>query len=179
MSKLAIFLLIIIFIGVISLVFFLIYGKLAYLFDKINFADKAVNEEIEKKIKCLIKINNQAKKTLRAKKDYLQEINELSDKDIDSQEKDKILSNYNITVNNLISDYTKLANNKEMKKCIANLLEIDEKLDASKSYYNKNTEKLSEISVKFPANIIAKIMKIKIKPLYDTNEDIKKGTEEL
>ena len=177
MSKLAIFLLIIIFIGVISLVFFLIYGKLAYLFDKINFADKAVNEEIEKKIKCLIKINNQAKKTLRAKKDYLQDINELSDKDIDSQEKDKILSNYNITVNNLISDYTKLANNKEMKKCITSLLEIDEKLDAS--YYNKNTEKLSEMSVKFPANIIAKIMKIKIKPLYDTNEDIKKGTEEL
>ena len=179
MSKLTIFLLIIILLGILSLVFFIIYSKLAYLFDKINYADNSISEEIDKKIKCLIKINNQAKKTLRAKKDYLQDINEISNQDIPNQEKDKILTNYNITVNNLVSDYTKLANNKEMKKSISNLHDIDEKLDASKSYYNKNTEKLVQLSMKFPAKVIAKVMKIKVKPLYDTNESINEGLEDL
>ena len=116
---------------------------------------------------------------MRAKKDYLQDINDLNNQDIPNQEKDKLLTNYNITVSNLVSDYTKLASNKEMKKCISNLHDIDEKLDASKSYYNKNTERLLQLSMKFPAKLIAKVMKIKIQPLYDTNENIKQGVEEL
>lgn len=179
MSKLTIFLLIIIILGVISLVFFTLCSKLSYLFNKTKYAKELIDKDLEKKHKILIKINNQAKKTLRAKKDYLVNINDISDEQLSSQEKDKKLTEYSTTVSNLINDYTKLANNKEIKKQVSNLNEVDEKLDASKTYFNKYMVELSKNSVKFPSNLIAKIIKIKVNQIYETNETIKKINEEL
>ena len=179
MGKLTIFLLIIILLGILALVVFLIYSKLSYYFNKTDYVNKLIEKDLDKKHSILIKINNQAKKTLHAKKDYLTDITKLNEEELSNQEKDRKLSEYNVTVNNLISDYTKLANNKEIKKQVSNMHEVDEKLDASKTYFNKYMVKLSECSVKFPASIIAKVSKIKVIPLFDTNETIKKINEEL
>ena len=180
MSKLTIFLLLIIILGTISLIFFIIYSKLMYLQNKTKYVSELIDDDLEKKYKNLVKINNQIKKTLHAKKDYLIDINNLSDKVLSSQEKDITLEEYNNTVNNLINDYSKLTNNKVIKKQVTALYEINEKLDASKTYFNKYMTLLSESSIKFPCNIVTKIMKIKIKPLYETNETIKKiNNEEL
>ena len=179
MGKLTIFLLVIIILGILSLLVFVIYSKLSYYFNKTSYVNKLIENDLDKKHSILIKINNQAKKTLHAKKDYLVDISKLNENELTNQEKDIKLTEYNTTVNNLLSDYTKLANHKEIKKQVSNLHDIDEKLDASKTYFNKYMVKLSESSVKFPANIIAKVAKIKVIPLFETNETIKKISEEL
>lgn len=166
-------------IAALVLVFFLKYNKLKYLYDKTLYAQKLIKDELEKKLSCLTKINSQAKKTLRAKKDYLNNISEINIENESPLEIDKQLSSYNVTVNNLLSDYTKLANNKEIKKSVDNLFEIDEKLDAAKTYFNSSTAKLLSASQKFPANVIAKISRLKVKPLFQTNEDVKKENVEL
>ena len=170
MSGLTIFLLLIIICGSLSIVFFINYGKITYYVNKITYAENLISEDVNKKAKLLVKINNVMKKTLHAKKDYLAGINDLKDDQMDVHDKDEMLNTYTNTVKNLISDYTKLANHKELKKLTSNLYDINEKLDASKIYFNKYMKELSSLSTTFPTNIISKIVRVNIKPLYPENE---------
>ena len=179
MIKLTLILVIVILVLLIVLTILSLIGRLSYLNKKVQYAEKLIEEYIEKKIKLLTKINASIKKTLRAKKDYLTNIDELNTDSLSTQEKDSKLSEYNVTVNNLLADYTKLSNNKEIKKQVASLIELNEKNDAAKTYINKYVLKLSNVIKKFPNNILAKFMKIKIIPLYETNEIIKNIDEEL
>lgn len=177
--KLAIFLIIIILLGVLSLIFFILYNKVSYLFSKTNYSNDLIEKCLDSKQKLLVKLNTSIKKTLHAKKDYLVDINKLKDAELSSEEKDEKLSEYTKTVKDLISDYTKLSSNKNIKVQIHELYEIDEKLDAYKTYFNKYMTELSANYVKFPTNLIAKISKVKIKKLYQTNDTINKLSEEL
>ena len=177
--KLIIFLLIIILIGVLSLIFFVIFNKLSYLQSKTNHADDLISECLSDKYKLLVKTNNSIKKTLHAKKDYLADITKFKDTELTNEEKDEKLSDYVNTAKNLISDYTKLNSNKTIKAEVKDLNEIDEKLDAYKTYFNKYMTELSQNYVKFPSSFVAKLSKIKIKKLYQTNDTINKLTEEL
>lgn len=179
MIKLTLILVIVILVLLIVLTILSLIGRLSYLNKKVQYAEKLIEEYIEKKIKLLTKINASIKKTLRAKKDYLTNIDELNTDSLSTQEKDSKLSEYNVTVNNLLADYTKLSNNKEIKKQVASLIELNEKNDAAKTYINKYVLKLSNVIKKFPNSILAKFMKIKIIPLYETNEIIKNIDEEL
>lgn len=179
MIKLTIILIIIIVILLTTLVIISLAGRLSYLNKKISYAENIIEENINKKIKILVKLNASIKKTLRAKKDYLTELDVLSSDSLSNREKDIKLSEYDVTVNNLISDYTKLANNKDIKKQIDNLVELNEKNDATKTYFNQCTLKLSSSIKTFPNNLLSKFMKIKIIPLYETNETIKKINNEI
>lgn len=174
MIKLTLILITVILLLVIGLTIATLVGRLSYLNKKISYANGLIEENIDKKIKLLIKLNASIKKTLRAKKDYLANINELEADNITNQDKDIKLSEYDTTISNLLTDYTKLANNKDIKKQVQNLYEINEKNDATKTYFNKYIMKLSQTIKKFPNNILSKFMKIKIIPLYETNETIKK-----
>lgn len=177
--KLAIFLVIIILLGVLSLVFFILYNKVSYLFSKTKYSDDLIEKCLENKQKLLIKMNSSIKKTLHAKKDYLVDIDKIKEQELTSDEKDEKLSDFTKTVKNLISDYTKLSNSKSIKTQIKELNEIDEKLDAYKTYFNKYMTELSQNYVKFPTNFIARVSKVKIKKLYQTNDTINKLSEEL
>jgi len=179
MKVATIILIILLLIGILAILYFNFYNKLSYLFSKTKYAEDLIDKDLDKKYKLLVKINNLMKKTLHAKKDYLVAINDFSSEELFSSEKDVKLKEYTTTVNNLISDYTKLANHKEIKKQVNNLHEIDEKLDASKTYFNKYMVELSKLSTKLPTSLIAKVNKIKVKQLYETNETIKKISEDL
>ena len=179
MLKVIIVLVVIIMVGILSLLFFALYGKIAYLLDKTKYADDLISKDLDTKYDLLVKINKTMKKTLHAKKDYLSGLNEFSSMELFNEEKDIKLTEYAETVSHLISDYTKLANHKEIKKETKNLYEINEKIDASKTYFNKNMTELSKLYTKFPTNIVSKLAHVKIKPLYQTNDSIKKISEEL
>lgn len=174
MIKLTLILVIVIFLILLCLTIISFISKLSYLNKKVSYAENLIEDYISKKTKLLVKLNASIKKMLRAKKDYLTGVNELNFDELSNQEKDIKLSEFDVTVNNLISDYTKLANSKDICKQINNLNEINEKCDATKTYFNKYTLKLSQTIKKFPNNILSKFMKIKIIPLYNTNESIKK-----
>lgn len=178
MIKLTIILIVIIFLLLSGLTIATIIGRLSYLNKKVLYSEGLIEENISKKIKLISKLNSSIKKTLRAKKDYLTNIDELDSDSLSNQDKDIKLSMYDATINNLVSDYTKLANNKDIKKQISALNELNEKNDATKTYFNNCTLKLSQSIKKFPCNLLSKFMKIKIIPLYETNETIKKINEE-
>ena len=179
MLKLTIILIIIILILLAVLTITALVGRLSYLNKKITYAEGLIEENINKKIKLLVKLNSSIKKTLRAKKDYLSNLDELETDSMSMEDKDIKLSEYNVTITNLLTDYTKLANNKDIKKQVSVLNELNEKNDAAKTYFNQCTMKLSQTIKKFPNNILSKFMKIKIIPLYETNETIKKINDEI
>ena len=115
---------------------------------------------------------------LRAKKYYLSDLDNINNEGLSNHDKDIQLSQYDTTVNNLMNDYTKLANNKDINKQVSSLVELNEKNAATKEYFNKYTLKLSELIKKFPNNILSKFMKIKIIPLYETSENINTKSDE-
>ncbi|MBR5662182.1 MAG: LemA family protein [Bacilli bacterium] len=174
MIKLTIILIIVILVLLATLLILTLIGKLKYMNKKVVYAEGLIEDNIAKKIKLLIKLNAAIKKTLRAKKDYLCNLEDLESDSISNQEKDIKLSEYNQTITNLLVDYTKLSNSKDIKKQVSSLNELNEKNDATKTYFNECTLKLSNDIKKFPNNILSKFMKIKIIPLYETNETIKK-----
>lgn len=178
MIKLTIILIVVILVLLAVLTILSLIRRLSYLNKKVKYAESLIEDYIDKKTKVLVKLNGSIKKTLRAKKDYLNDLDELSSETLSSRDKDIKLSEYDTTVSNLITDYTKLSNNKDIKKQIASLIEINEKNDATKTYFNKYTLKLSNAIRKFPNNILSKFMKIKIIPLYETNQTIKIISEE-
>ena len=178
MVKLTIILVIVILILLAVLTVISLTRRLKYLNKKVLYAEGLIEEHISKKIKLLIKLNASIKKTLRAKKDYLSNLEELETDSISNQDKDIKLSEYNLTITNLLIDYTKLANNKDIKKQVASLNDLNEKNDAAKTYFNQYTVKLSNTIKKFPNNILSKFLNIKIIPLYETNETIKKINDE-
>lgn len=177
--KLVVFLLIIILLGVLSLIFFILYNKVNYLFSKTKYSDDLIKKCLDNKQKLLVKLNTSIKKTLHAKKDYLVDINKIKEQELTNEEKDEKLSEYTKTVKNLISDYTKLSTNKNVKAQVKDLNEIDEKLDAYKTYFNKYMAQLSANYVNFPTSLVAKISNVKIKKLYQTNDTINKLNDEL
>ena len=169
-------LVILILLGVLTII--TLTRRLKYLNKKVSYSEGLIEDYISKRIKLLIKLNASIKKTLRAKKDYLSNLEELETDSISNQEKDIRLSEYNQTITNLLIDYTKLSNNKDIKKQVSSLNELNEKDDATKTYFNQCTIKLSNTIKKFPNNILSKFLKIKIIPLYETNETIKQINDE-
>ena len=60
-----------------------------------------------------------------------------------------------------------LEDNEEINQELENIKRLDEKLTATKNYYNKNTSLENSIVRKFPSNLIAKIHKFKVKLFFD------------
>ena len=100
-------------------------------------------------------------------KDYLKEYINLKNKNITNFEMDRLLRKAFIVLNKYKDDYKDLQNNKELKDICTNIKESNEKLTATTSYFNKNTNLLNGYIRKFPSNIIAKINKFTIKPFFD------------
>lgn len=161
---------ILVLVGILLIIFFLNYSKLTFLSSKTNYVNDLISQDLEKKYELIIKIHALIKKTLRAKKDYLVGLNNLLENNKTNQDLDDELNNYEKTINDLISDYTKLSNNKDIKTNLNSIKDVNEKLDASKFYFNKHTSELSKLSTHFPSNIIAKMMRIRIIPVYNTQE---------
>ena len=178
MIKLTIILIIVILVLLCVLTLLSLIGRLSYLNKKVLYADKLIEENIDKKVKQLTKLNASIKKVLRAKKYYLSDLDNINNEGLSNHDKDIQLSQYDTTVNNLMNDYTKLANNKDINKQVSSLVELNEKNAATKEYFNKYTLKLSELIKKFPNNILSKFMKIKIIPLYETSENINTKSDE-
>ena len=72
-----------------------------------------------------------------------------------------------IVLSKFKDDYKELQSNKEMKEIFTSIKESNEKLTATTSYYNKNTNMLNGYIRKFPSNLIAKFNNFKIKPFFD------------
>ena len=80
-----------------------------------------------------------------------------------------------LLINKIQDDFPKLEEIKEYRELLNDIRVMDERINASKKYYNKYTSKSNELVRKFPSNIIAKFHNITIRNFFDNkdmNDDI-------
>lgn len=165
MEWITLILILIAIIGIIAIVYAIIYNNLVTIKIKIDKAEGIIDEALRQKYDLICKMNTAVKKAAN-KKDYLKEYIELKDKRISNYEMDRKLTEaYNIILE-VKGDHSAL-DTKEFNKEIKEMEEINETLASSKIYYNKNMSEINTIIKKFPSNIVAKIHGYKIKPFFD------------
>ena len=165
MEWITLILILIAIIGIIAIVYAIIYNNLVTIKIKIDKAEGIIDEALRQKYDLICKMNTPVKKAAN-KKDYLKEYIELKDKRISNYEMDRKLTEaYNIILE-VKGDHSAL-DTKEFNKEIKEMEEINETLASSKIYYNKNMSEINTIIKKFPSNIVAKIHGYKIKPFFD------------
>lgn len=167
MNIATIFLTIIIILGVLGIIYVNAYNKLQYLKTKVEQAENIADESLRNKYDNIVKINTVIQKNLKSKKEYLKDYINLKDKKISNFELDRELVEAMTIIKTLINDYDKLENNHEIQDILYEIKNIDEKLSAAKTYYNKNTTESNELIRKFPSVVVAKIHKFKTKPYFD------------
>jgi len=160
-------LLIIIIIGALGGIYYVVYfNKLSDLKTKVMEAESIIDENLRIKYETLIRVSNSIKKHMKSDKNYFKEYEKLRDLNISNFDMDRKLNEGFTLILKMIDDLD-LNNNEDINKEIENIKRLDEKLTATKNYYNKNTSLENAIIRKFPTNIIAKIHNFKLKLFFD------------
>ncbi len=166
MLGLSIVLIIIIILASGGIYYVIYFNKLNDLKTKVMEAESIIDENLRIKYETLIRISNSLKKHMKSDKNYFKEYEKLRDINISNFDMDRKL-NEGFTLILKMMDDLSLNDNEELIKEIDNIKRLDEKLTATKNYYNKNTSLENAIIRKFPTNIIAKIHKFKLKLFFD------------
>ena len=166
MLGLSIVLIIIIILASGGIYYVIYFNKLNDLKTKVMEAESIIDENLRIKYETLIRISNSLKKHMKSDKNYFKEYEKLRDINISNFDMDRKL-NEGFTLILKMRDDLSLNDNEELIKEIDNIKRLDEKLTATKNYYNKNTSLENAIIRKFPTNIIAKIHKFKLKLFFD------------
>lgn len=166
MLWLSIILVIIIILALGGIYYVIYFNKLNDLKTKVMEAESIIDENLRIKYETLIRISNSLKKHMKSDKNYFKEYEKLRDLNISNFDMDRKL-NEGFTLILKMMDDLNLNDNEELNKEIENIRRLDEKLTATKNYYNKNTSLENAIIRKFPTNIIARIHKFKLKLFFD------------
>lgn len=166
MLALSIILIIIIILASGGIYYVVYFNKLNDLKTKIMEAESIIDENLRIKYETLIRISNSLKKHMKSDKNYFKEYEKLRDINISNFDMDRKLNEGFTLILKMIDDLN-LNSDEDLNKEIENIRRLDEKLTATKNYYNKNTSLENAIIRKFPTNIIAKIHKFKLKLFFD------------
>lgn len=153
--------------GILGIIYVINYNKMQYLKTKIEQSEGIIDETLRERYDLLVRADGIIKTALNDDKDYMKEYINLKNKNLTNFEMDRSLRKAFIVLSKFKDDYKELQNNKEMKEIFISIKESNEKLTATTSYYNKNTNMLNGYIRKFPSNLIAKFNNFKIKPFFD------------
>ena len=162
-----IILLLIIIIGLLAIVYINIYNHMQYSKTKIEKAENNIDNDLREKYDLVVKTDTIIKEHFQEKKDYLKEFINLKETDISNFDLERKLKEAETIISTLYEDNKKLNENNSMKEVLENFKEVNEKLIADISYYNKHVTETNNYIRKFPNNIIAKIHHLKIKTFFD------------
>lgn len=160
-------LLIIIIIGCSGGIYYIVsFNKLNDLKTKIMEAESIIDENLRIKYDTLLRVSNTIKQNMKTDKNYFKEYEKLKEMNISNFDMDRKLSEGFTLILKMREDL-KLEDNEEINEEIEKVKRLDEKLCATKNYYNKNTSLENAIIRKFPTNFIARIHNFKIKSFFD------------
>jgi LemA protein len=165
MTFIIIILILIIIFGILGLVYVINYNKMQYLKTKIEQAEGIIDETLRERYDLLVRANDIVKSVLKDNKDYFKDY--INVKNLTNFEMDRNLKKAFNILYKFKDDYKELETNKELKNILNTVKETNEKITATTSYYNKNTNLLNGYVRQFPSNIVAKINKFTIKPFFD------------
>lgn len=160
-------LILIIILGILGIFYINIYNNIQNLILRINEAENIIDDSLRKKYDILFNIINHIKKSIKIEESVFSKFNELNDKNISNFNLDRELVSQKTLINQIIEDYSELNENNEIVNLQKELIRCDEKLEATKVFYNKYTTELNKLIRTFPSNIISKIHKIKLLNYFD------------
>lgn len=161
--------------GIIAIIYIVYYNRMQFLKTKIEQAEGIIDETLRERYDILVRANNIIMNILNDKKDYFKEYINLKNKQLSNFDVDRNLKEAFNVLNKLVDDYQELQKNKELKEILTSLKATNERITATTSYFNKNTNELNGYIRKFPSNIVAKVHKFKISAFFDgkdMNDDI-------
>ncbi len=166
MLIISLILIIIIIGGIAGIYYIMAFNRLNDLKTKVNEAESIIDENLRIKYDTLIRVSNKLKKHLKTDKNYFKEYEKLNTMNLSNFDMDRKL-NEGLTIILKMRDDLGLETENDLNKDLENIRQIDEKLCATKNYYNKNTSLLNGLIRRFPTNLIAKIHKFKVKLFFD------------
>lgn len=161
------FLFVIIIVGALGILYIFQYNKLQHSKTKIDHAECLIDEALRDRYDVLVRADKLIKAELKSDKTYFKGLDKVKNENISNFDLDRKLTEYVNVAEQIKSDFPDLATNKAFKDILNDDKKISEKLQASKSYYNKYTSELNDLVRQFPSNIVAKMHSIAIKPFFD------------
>lgn len=158
---------IIIFVGVVAIIYILFYNNLQAFKIKINEAESIIDEHLRKKYDSLKVIVDLILEETSIKDKLFDEFLKIKNINMSSFDLDRKLTELNILVDKIKIDNDKLEENEVFSSKCEEIYEINEKLEATKSFYNKYTTLLNKSVRKFPSNIIAFVHHIRVQSFFD------------
>lgn len=147
--------------------FIIKYNQIQFYITKIEKSEGIIDETLRERYDLISKTIKIIKNKVKSTKDYFKDFNKLKDEKISNFDLDRRLTEILTLCETVKSDYEEIESNKDLKILFKELKHNEEKLTATKNYYNKNTNELNGIIRKFPINIMSLFFKIKVRPFFD------------
>jgi len=158
---------IVIIFGAIAICYAYQFNKLMHSKTKIDHAEMSIDESLRQRYDLLLQADNIIKAELKSDKTFFKGLDKVKDEEITNFELERKLAEYMNTLEQIRLDNEKLMDNKEFKTLLNDCKNNSEKLQASKTYYNKYTSELNDLVRTFPSNLVARMHRIDIKPFFD------------
>lgn len=133
-------------------------------------AEKVIEEELNNRYELIQSSKEVVKKNTKKEMDFYQQLENTKNANINTIEFEKQLTTALATLELISNDYPKINDKKDFKEIMRKLEESTTKLDAAKSFYNSNNNKLNELLKKFPTNLIGKIKGYERNSNYEAKE---------
>ena len=150
-----------------TIVYIMSYSKITEINQKIEKAQKNIENLLAKKYSLMNECYKLIKKSVK-KKDYLKDFDDLKIENMNSYDADTELNRLFETIDSIKGNY-KVLKTKEYKDLINEVYEVSENIIASEKYFNKYNNILIK-QMNGINKIIAKISNIKVRTSYEIKE---------
>lgn len=162
--------------GVISVIYIILYNNLQAYKIKINEAESVIDELLRNKYDMLLVLKKIITEKTDIDKKIFADLTKLEAQNISSFDFERELSSMNNLIDQIKLDHEKLEDEEKFALSYEEIYKLNERLEATKSYYNRYTSLLNKLIKKFPSNILARLHNILPlsyfdgKDLFDENE---------
>ena len=131
---------------------------------KIREAEENINRLLSKKMELVLNINNYIED--KSDEQIISDVSEIANKELTTYEQNTVLNNCYDKILELVEYNNSVILDDEEYKDVVKLKTVSTNLQAVEKYFNDNIEVLNDYITKFPAKIVAKSKKIKVKEPY-------------
>lgn len=161
---------IIILIAIISMIYIVLYNKIQFSKIRIEQAEKVILDELKNRYDLILKCKTAIEKNTKMDLTLFSDLEKAKATNISTYDLERKINQAISTIYLIKNDYPKIEEKKDFREVIRKLNESDTKINAAKSFYNKNNKELITLIRSFPSNIIALIHGIKSQPFYESIE---------
>ena len=161
--------------GIGTITYIVYYNALQDCKVKIDEAESMIDEALRSKYDILLKLESIIKNNIKETKINFKDLNDLKKESISNFQLERKLVDTVLLINKIQDDFPELEEQKDYRELLNDIRVMDERINASKKFYNKYTSKSNELVRKFPSNLIAKFHNITVRNFFDNkdmNDDI-------